>query len=140
MAEIIGDWGGGFNVGADEELRANQLPQNFAATVPVDIAASAAGTQLELTPLRVIRPDRIVVDRTAAASLTLDDVKIGTISLNASTGKIPMDAFAPDAVDTSMRCTVTASPSLHIFFTVSNKTTAIVPKFSIGIIGPSANA
>jgi len=137
MAEIIG-WDSS-EVGG-EELRADRLPQNFAATSPATVAASAQGQVLELSPLRVIRPDRIVVDRTQAASLTLDDVKIGTVSLNASTGKMPMDAFAPDAQDTSMRCTVTASPSLHIYFTVSNKTATAVTNFSIGIIGPSASA
>jgi len=136
MATEITGWG---EVGADD-LQASQLPQNFAATVPVTIAASATGTVVELVPLRVIRPDRIVVDRVQAASLTLDDVKIGTVSLNASTGKIAMDAFSPDAQGTAMRCTQTASPSLHIFFTVSNKTATAVTNFSIGIIGPSAQA
>jgi hypothetical protein len=136
MTEIIG-WDS--EVGADD-LRADKLPQNFAATSLVTVAASASGQVLELSPLRVIRPDRIVCDRTQAASLTLDDVKIGTVSLNASTGKMPMDAFSPDAVDTSMRCTQTATPSLHIFFTVSNKTAAAITNVSIGVIGPSASS
>lgn len=126
--------------GDDNTLLARNLPQNFAATVPTTIAASAVGVQLELTPLRVIRPDRIVVDRVQAQSLTLDDARIGTVSLNASTGKMPMDAFSPDAQGTSMRCTQTASPSLHLFFIVSNKTATAVPNFSVGIIGPSAQA
>lgn len=132
--------GGTDIVGADGDLEANKLPQNFAATPLFTVGASTSGVVAELTPLRVIRPDRIVIDRTQAASLTLDDVKIGTVSLNASTGKMPMDAFAPDAIGTDMRCPVTATPSLHIFFTVSNKTATAVQNCSIGIVGPSAQA
>jgi hypothetical protein len=119
---------------------ASQLPQNFAATTPQTLAASASRTQIELKPLRVIRPDRIVFDRVAAAACNLDNVTVGTTSLNASNGSIPADAFAPDAVGTAMRCTVTASPNLSIFFTVTNKTAAAILLFAIGIIGPSIQA
>ena len=139
MSEIIGwDIGAEDIVGDDSgAVQAKNLPQNFAAT-PVHASLAAAGTvTLELTPLRVIRPDRIVFDRVKALSLVLTDVKIGTVSLNASTGACPADAFSPDAQGTAMRCPVQASPSLHIFFTITNPTAVAVTNISIGIIGPS---
>ena len=145
MPQIVGyddNYGGGEVAGdpmpgTNGQVDANSLPQNFAATVPQSIAASAVRVQIELKPLRVIRPDRIVFDRVQAASLLLDDVKIGTTSLNASNGSIQADAFAPDAQGTSMRATMTASQNLSIYFVVTNKTAVAVNNVSVGVIGPS---
>lgn len=121
------------------QVDASTLPQNFAGTTPQTVAAGATAV-IQLKPLRVIRPDRIFIDRAKAASMVVRDVKIGTTSLNASEGVMPADAFSPDAVNATMRCTVTASPNLSIFFTVENVTVAAVDDFAIGIIGPSIQA
>lgn len=119
------------------QVDAATLPMNFAASVPQTIAASAANVVLEVKLLRVLRPDRIVFDRVQAASLLVNDVKIGTTSLNASNGAAQADVFAPDANGTAMRATVTGSPQLSIFVTVSNKTATAVANCTVTVIGPS---
>jgi hypothetical protein len=142
MAQIVGyddNYGGGEVAGDMDQVDASKLPQNFAATVPQTLAASAVGVLIQLQPLRVIRPDRIVFDRVQAAAVLVNDIKIGTTSLNASNGSIPADAFAPDAQGTSMRATMTASQNLAIWFNVTNKTAAAITNFAIGVIGPSMN-
>lgn len=147
MTQIVGwDNYGSSEVGADQlrdqngnQVDASTLPQNFAGTVPTNVAIGAT-VQLELKPLRVIRPDRIMVGRVPAQAFNMSDITIGTTSLNASRGSIALDAFAPDAVNATMRCTVTASPNLSIYFTVTNISGAIVNNFCIGIIGPSIQA
>lgn len=126
--------------GQGQLVDASQLPQNFAATEPFTLAASASKQLVKLNVLRVIRPDRIVFDRVQAASILVDNVTIGTTSLNASSGSAPADAWAPDAVGTSMRCTVTASPNLSINFQLSNKTAGALTNTSIVVIGPSLQA
>lgn len=144
MPQIVGydDDYGGSEVAGDvmpNGVPADSLPQNFAASVPQTVAAGASRVNLEIKLLRVLRPDRLVFDRVQAASLLVDDVKIGTTSLNASVGSIQADAFAPDANGTSMRATVTGSPMLSINVTVSNKTATAIPNCSVGAIGPSMN-
>ena len=143
MAQIIGDYGyqvGGDQIvgGADHGFQAKDLPLSFAGSVLATIAASAVAQLVPIQLLRTFRPDRFVVDRVQAASLSLADVKIGTVSLNASTGVVPLDAFSPDGTDITLRPVVTGTPALAINCFITNRTAVAVTVFSIGAIGPSA--
>lgn len=142
MAQIIGDYGyqsGGDQIVGDAgDLQAASLPLSFAGSVLATILASAIAQLVPIQLLRTFRPDRFVVDRVQAASLSLADVKIGTVSLNASTGVVPLDAFAPDGTDIVLRPVVTGTPALAINCFITNRTAVAVTNFSIGAIGPSA--
>lgn len=119
--------------GKRESVDASQLPVSFVG-IPV--------TTLSTTPLNIqvpiqrnLRPDRLVIDRVAAATINIQDVKIGTISLNASVNPIPADAFAPDAIGTAIRAVTTATPSVGIQVTAF--ATTGTPVLRGAFFGPS---
>lgn len=118
-------------------LLAKNLPQSFAGMPLTTIAASSTGTSIALPVLRNLRPDRIVFDRVQAASALVYDVRIGTVSLNASSSPVPGDMFAPDAVGTSIRCVETATPSVGITLVIGNRTAVAITSMTAGVIGPS---
>ena len=138
-ADIVGEDDGVDTVsgGDGRKLLARNLPQSFVGIPATDIAASTTGQAISVPVLRNIRPDRLVIDRVHAASVNVVDIKIGTVSLNASGNPVPGDMFAPDAVGTSIRATETATPSVGITLTIANRTAVAVSKFSAGFIGPS---
>lgn len=119
------------------KLLAKNLPQSFVGIPTTTVAASTTGQSISVPVLRNIRPDRLVIDRVHAASTNVVDIKIGTVSLNASGNPVPGDMFAPDAVGTSIRATETATPSVGITLTVANRTAVAITGFSAGFIGPS---
>lgn len=139
--DIVGDDDGGdvstISGGAGQRLLAKNLPQSFVGMPLTTIAASSTGTTIAVPVLRNIRPDRLVLDRVQAASLLVYDIKIGTVSLNASANPVPGDMFAPDAVGTSIRCTETATPSVGITLVLGNRTAVAVTTAAGGFIGPS---
>lgn len=120
-----------------QRLQAKDLPQSFIGAPLTTIGASSTGVQIAVPVLRNIRPDRWVFDRVQAASALVYDVKIGTVSLNASANPAPADMWSPDAVGTSMRCTETATPSVGITLTIGNRTATAITSFAAGCIGPS---
>jgi hypothetical protein len=122
-----------------QRILAKNLPQSFVGIPTQTIGASAANVGIQVPVLRNIRPDRLVIDRVQAASLNVNNIAIGTISLNASANPVPADMFAPDAVGTSIRFLATASPSVGITLTVTNRTATAVTNFSAGFIGPSTD-
>lgn len=125
-------------VGADGDLEAASLPQSFVGSPPTDIPASSTGVTIEVRVLRVFRPDRLVFDRSDAAKVFVKDIKIGTVSLNASNNQVPGDMFAPDATNAMLRQTQTASPNLSINCTIGNRTAVAITALNFGFIGPSA--
>jgi hypothetical protein len=142
--EIIGaeDIVGGYEdeVGADGAVDAKRLPQSFVGMPPTDIPISSPGLAIDVPVLRNIRPDRLVFDRVQAASALLYDMKVGTVSLNASRNPIPGDAFAPDAVGTAIRAVEVATPSVGINLVIGNRTATLITKMVAGIFGPSMRA
>lgn len=120
-----------------QQLLAKKLPQSFVGVPLTTIPASSTGVSIAVPVLRNIRPDRWVFDRVQAASALVYDIKIGTVSLNASVNPVPGDMFAPDAVGTSMRSTETATPSVGITIVVGNRTATAITLFTAGVIGPS---
>ncbi len=143
MPEIIGY--DELDVGDDDTIQgaggrkliARNLPQSFIGAPLTTITASSTGQSIAMPVLRNLRPDRIVLDRVQAASALVYDLRIGTISLNASSNPVPGDMFAPDAVGTSIRCVETATPSVGITIVVGNRTAVAITSLAIGIIGPS---
>lgn len=120
-----------------KKLLAKNLPQSFVGAPLTTITASSTGQSIAVPVLRNIRPDRIVLDRVQAASALVYDMRIGTVSLNASSSPVPGDMFAPDAVGTSIRCVETATPSVGITIVVGNRTAVAITSLTVGIIGPS---
>jgi hypothetical protein len=145
MQEIVGyedivgeDDGNDVISGAQgQKLLAKNLPQSFVGVPLTTITASSTGQSIAVPVLRNIRPDRLVIDRVQAASALVYDIRIGTVSLNASSNPVPGDMFAPDAVGTSIRCTETATPSVGITIIIGNRTATAITSISCGFIGPS---
>jgi hypothetical protein len=138
--DIVGSLGYGTDeVGADVD--ANSCPVSVAGsavTASLAAGASLAGT---ISVTRQIRPDRFVLNRVIAASLNFTALTVGTVALIASQGgEVDGDVFAPDAVGTALRATVSATPSLPINFTLRNKSAVAVTNISVSVIGPSLSA
>ena len=137
--DIVGDDGDTDTISGagGKKLLARNLPQSFVGVPLTTIAASSTGTNIAVPVLRNLRPDRLVIDRVQAASALIYDIRIGTVSLNASANPVPGDMFSPDAVGTSIRCTETATPSVGITLVVGNRTATAITTMAAGFIGPS---
>lgn len=139
-ADIIGAQNDGYfdSVEGDERaVQASSLPQSFVGMPLTTIPASSTGESIDVPVLRNIRPDRLVFDRVQAASALLYDMKVGTVSLNASRSPVPGDAFAPDAIGTAIRAVEVATPSVGINLVIGNRTAVAITSMTAGIFGPS---
>lgn len=116
---------------------ARKLPQSFVGSPLSTIPASSTGTIIAVPIQRQLRPDRYVIDRIQAAQALVYDIRVGTISLNASVNPIPGDAFAPDAVDTAIRAVVSATPAVGIQLSIGERTGVAITNFTSGFFGPS---
>lgn len=114
-------------------VNAKDLPISFVG-IPVTSLTTALVT-VQIPIQRNLRPDRLVIDRVQAAAIDVQDLKIGTISLNASVNPIPADAFAPDAIGTAIRAVTVATPAVGMQITV--KASAGTPVLRGAIFGPS---
>lgn len=134
--DIVGAAGSG---GQSRRTRVNaaKLPLSFVGVPLTDITASSTGQVIQVPIQRAIRPDRLVLDRVQAASALIYDIKVGTVSLNASVNPVPGDAFSPDAMGTAIRAVVTAIPAVGIQLTVGNRTAVAITNFTAAFFGPS---
>ena len=123
--------------GGKRKVNAGQLPISFVGVPLTAIAASSTGTVIQVPIQRDIRPDRFVLDRIQAAQVLVYDIKVGTISLNASVNPIPGDAFSPDAMGTAIRAVVTATPAVGIQITIGERTGVAITNFTASFFGPS---
>lgn len=138
--DIVGDAaspGGASAVARPRRVDAKKLPQSFVGVPLTTIPAGSTGTTIQVNVQRQIRPDRFVMDRIQAAQALVYDIKVGTISLNASTQPIPGDAFAPDAVDTAIRAVVSAIPAVGIQINIGERTGVAISNFTAAFFGPS---
>jgi hypothetical protein len=127
---------GGDIVGASggrRKVSAASLPISFIGLPVTTLSTSYATIQVPIQ--RALRPDRLVIDRVAAATIDILDIKVGTISLNASVNPVPADCFAPDAMGTALRAVVTATPAVGLQITV--KSTTGTPVLRGAFFGPS---
>jgi hypothetical protein len=126
--DIVGASGGG-----RQKVSASSLPISFVG-VPVTVLSTSYVT-IQVPIQRALRPDRLVVSRVEAATIDILDIKVGTISLNASVNPVPADCFAPDAMGTALRAVVTATPAVGLQITV--KATTATPSMRAAFFGPS---
>lgn len=125
-ADIVGGSG-------KRKVSAASLPVSFVGIPPTAMATTYATIQVPIQ--RAIRPDRLVIDRVVAATIDILDIKVGTVSLNASVNPVPADCFAPDAMGTAIRAVVTAVPAVGI--QVTAKSTTGTPTLRGAFFGPS---
>jgi hypothetical protein len=128
-----GDIVGAASRGGKQKVSAASLPVSFVG-VPVTVLSTSQSV-IQVPIQRAIRPDRFVIDRVQAATIDVVDIKVGTVSLNASVNPVPGDCFAPDAMGTAIRAVVTAIPAVGIQLTV--KASTGTPSLRAAFFGPS---
>jgi hypothetical protein len=123
---------------------ATQLPQSFVG-IPTTAIPAADGTQsrLQCRITRDLRPDRLVLGFGTMSQCLVRDIRVSTISLNASMNPCVGEAFGPAAFGTRLRAVVTASPSVGILlvlekFGAGNDPDA--PNYRGAFFGPSRMA
>jgi hypothetical protein len=106
--------------GSDEDA----LPRGMAGMTIVTVAA-AATTPCPCPISAYLRLQKLVLNPAALVDkVYVQDVKIGTISLNIGSAPIPAVAFARDAIGTQLEAAVWASPSVAPVVYMSNQTAA----------------
>jgi hypothetical protein len=138
---MSGGWRGA--VGADDvnsilsQLSGDEdgsLPRGMVGLTPTAIA-NGATTDVNCPMSAWMRVARLVLNPAAVVDLSyVQDIKIGTISLNIGTQPITCAAFARDAVGTSLEAAVWASPSVPPVVRIFNNTAASIT-YSGGIFG-----
>lgn len=118
-----------------QQLKAKDLPIGFAGITPTSVAA--AGTANLAVPLTVnMRLDRVVMGQAACvATSRITQISIGSINLLVGTQAIPCEVFKFDAVATSIKAAVVATPAVSPTVSVSNGTAGAIV-YEGAVIGP----
>lgn len=119
-----------------QELQGEEdYPKGFAGLVPTSVAAGA--TLPVNCPLTAyLKSNRLVLNPAAIVDLSyVQDIKVGTISLNVGSQPVPASAFARDAVGTTIDAAVWATPSVPPVVYIFNNTAAAIV-YSGGFFGP----
>lgn len=113
-------------VAKKRELKAKDLPIGFAGITPTSIAA--AGTNTLAIPLNVnMRLDRVVMGQAACvATSRITQISIGSINLLVGSQAIPCEVFRYDAVATSIKAAVIATPAVSPTISLSNGTAGAI--------------
>lgn len=108
------------------QVKASSLPIGFAGLTPVSIATTLSNTTT--APLNVnMRLDRIVMGQASCVALSrITGVQIGSINLLVGSSPIPCEVFRYDAVATSIKAAVVATPSVPPTFAFVNATAGTV--------------
>jgi hypothetical protein len=94
-----------------ESAAADDLPGGFAGLGATSVTTLTT-SNISVTLNAVLRPDRLVLGAASIVDLCrVNDIKVGTTSLNVGTLGAAAVAFARDAVGTRLRAAVTASPT-----------------------------
>lgn len=111
---------------AQQRVAAKDLPIGFAGLTPVSIATTLSNTTT--APLNVnMRLDRIVMGQASCVALSrITGVQIGSINLLVGSSPIPCEVFRYDAVATSIKAAVVATPSVPPTFAFVNATAGTV--------------
>lgn len=126
-------------------LQADQLPRGFVG-MPTQSLPALTTREIQVDVQREMRPDRFVVGPQGAfaganhLNLQLLDIKVGTVSLNASRNPVPMELFGPLTTGISIRATMTAVPAIGIQVIVRNIDAVAAFAFGGVFFGPTANA
>ncbi len=122
MAQLSGDEDAGY-------------PKGFAGLAPTSVGIGA--TVNVPCPLNAyLKPNRLVLNAAALVDLSyVQDIRVGTISLNVGTQPVPCAAFARDAVGTTIDAAVWAGPAVYPVVSIFNNTAAAIV-YGGGIFGP----
>lgn len=116
---------------------AKNLPQSFVG-IPYTQCNVGERTYIQCKIERDLRPDRMILPYDVARGYVINDIRVGTISLNASINPVVGTAFAGTTFGTRLRATVTATPNNGISLEVTRRDTASTGLyFCGGIFGPS---
>lgn len=116
------------------------LPQSFVG-IPYTTLGDNVRTNIQVPIQRDIRPDRLIIPTLIGRRTQIDDIRVGTVSLNASMAPMPAEAFATLSFGTRLRATVTATPSVGIMLSVTKwDVTEGVDVFCGAVFGPSRYA
>lgn len=117
------------------KLDANKMFTSFAGSGPISLTASVQTTiTIELDML--LRPDWIILPDAAAANVLVVDVKVGAISMNASSGNgAPGDAFKGNSTS-RLKALVCGVPAVPVKVVVLNLLTTTIANFSVCLKGP----
>jgi hypothetical protein len=139
---MAGGWNGS-PMGADDVdqiLRdlsgddSSALPRGFAGMTVTSIATGAT-TNCTVPLNAFLRIKRPLLGAAACVDLSyVQDIKVGTISLNVGTQPIPCVAFARDAVGTYIDAAVWASPSVAPVIVIYNNSGGTIV-YAGGIFG-----
>ena len=95
-----------------EDVQADDVPGGFAGLGATAITTLVT-TNITCALNAFLRPDRLVLGAAAIVDLCrVNDIKVGTISLNVGSSGASANCFARDAIGTRLRAAVTASPSV----------------------------
>lgn len=135
LNDIVGMGYGSEEVAGGGALNARDLPKSFVGVPPTTILAGATA-EIQVDVQREMRPDRFMIQQPFGRFL-VRDIRVGTVSLNASPNPVPDECFGPHAVGVSIRATMTATPSVGIQLVVTN-TAAQAEILRGAFFGPSA--
>lgn len=139
LQAIVGQDEEGLDPGASAEARS--LPQSFVG-IPYTAPAAVGVRQVIQIPIqRDIRPDRMILPENICAEFVVRDLRVGTVSLNASMNPAVGDSFHRTSFGTRLRATVTATPSVGIQLEITRVRSALLNATVCGaIFGPSRYA
>ena len=120
---------------ANAKIKAKDLPVGFAGLTVLSLATTLSGTTT--APLNVaMRVDRVVLGQASCVALSrLTQMQVGSINLLVGSAPIPCEVFRYDAVATSIKAAVTATPSVPPSFSFTNATAGTVV-YEGAIMGP----
>lgn len=116
-------------------LNAKNLPIGFAGADTATVPASSSVTfTFSLDVL--LRPDILVIEDAVAPNVMVTDIRVGPISINATSGKGACgDAFRGNSTS-PLRAAVAGTPSVPVKVTLMNKTTTAIALAALCLKGP----
>lgn len=117
-------------------LNAKDLPIGYAGA-PLGSLAAAVGavTTLTFDLNMLLRPDVLILENAVAPSVLVNDIKVGSISLNASANGACGDAFRHDTTS-RLRGAVSGTPSVPVKVQLENKTSGAITSIGSCLKGP----
>lgn len=105
---------------------ADDLPIGFAGLTPTDIATTVT-TDVSVPLSAWLRIQRLVLGAAACVDKSrVQDVKVGTISLNVGTQPVPCVCFKNDSVMTQIYAAIWASPAVPPTVRITNGTAGTI--------------
>lgn len=134
LAALSGGGWPGMGAAAQDDDSETFLPRGMAGMTVTSVTAGAT-LPAECKLSAFMRIQRLVLNSAGLVDLSyVQDIKIGTISLNIGSQPVAAAAFARDAVGTELEASVWASPSVFPVVYLYNNTAGTVV-YSGGLFG-----